>query len=135
MEHRLFPKSALASAALLAAIGGNAHAGAGIMVGLSHNFGGETGFTLKVLSTDRKDKFAAAVGVSYYPWAQTRSWGVDTSVGYTFRNGAVTLGYDWLNEKVQVGLGAANTKKTPAPAVVPAPPPASGPTGSCGPFF
>ncbi|MEX1165368.1 MAG: hypothetical protein WEK74_00575, partial [Hydrogenophaga sp.] len=75
MKHCLYPKSTLAAAALLAAISGNAHAGAGLMVGISHNFGGETGVTLKVLSTDRRDKLAGALGVSYFPWAPTQSWG------------------------------------------------------------
>lgn len=99
------------------------HAEPGVMVGVSHNFGGDTGITFKLLSTDRRDKLAAAVGVSYFPWAATQSWGFDTSVGYTFRRGALTVGYDWLNGQVQLGLGVANTKSKTSPVPAPAPAP------------
>lgn len=66
-------KTTLVCTAMLAALTGNANAGAGVMFGISHNFGGETGFTFKLLTTDRKDEFAGVVGVSYFPWAPTRS--------------------------------------------------------------
>ena len=118
-------KSLLATvvATVCSAVGMPAHAEPGVMLGISHNFGGDTGLTLKLLSTDRRDKVAAAVGVSYFPWATTRSWGFDTSVGYTFRHGALTVGYDWLNGQVQLGLGAANTKSKASPVPAPAPTP------------
>ncbi|MGM9426895.1 hypothetical protein [Hydrogenophaga sp. MI9] len=117
------PLLATVVATVCSAVGMPAHAEPGVMLGISHNFGGDTGITLKLLSTDRRDKLAAAVGVSYFPWAATRSWGFDTSVGYTFRHGALTLGYDWLNGQVQLGLGAANTKSKTSPVPAPAPAP------------
>ena len=112
------------------------------MVGVSHNFGGATGLTVKLLSTHRADKLAAAVGVSYFPGLGARAWGVDTGLGYTFQNGAVTQGYDWLHGQVQLALGAADTRSkkaviqprplpspqppvdSPSPAPTPAPAPA-----------
>lgn len=105
------------------------HAEPGVMVGISHNFGGDTGITFKLLSTNRRDKLAAAVGVSYFPWAATQAWGFDTGVGCTVRHGAFTIGYDWLNRQVQLGLGVANTKTkaSPVPSPVPAPTPAPTP--------
>ena len=123
MKHHGFPLKALPLAALLLACAGAARAEPGVMLGVSHNFGGDTGFTVKLLSTDRRDKLAAAVGVSYFPWAATQPWGFDTSVGYTFRRGALTVGYDWLNGQFQLGLGAANTKSKPSPVPAPAPAP------------
>ena len=92
------------SATLLCAVTA-AHAGPAVMVGISHNFGGGTGLTVKVLSTDRKNKPAAAVGISYFPGQTSGSqWGADVGLGYTFNHGALTLGYDWLNDQAQIGL-------------------------------
>lgn len=108
-------------AAAVAALSTTAQAEMGVMLGISHNFGGSTGITLKLLSTREQDRAALAAGVSYFPWASGRRWGLDTGLGYTFRDGAVTLGYDWLNSQVQLGLGAANTRGEPAPAPAPAP--------------
>ena len=91
-----------------------AYAEPGVMFGMSHNFGGSTGVTFKVLSTDRKERVAAALGLSYFPTQEPRAWGVDTSMGYTLHRGALTLGYDWLNEQMQLGLGVANTRSRAA---------------------
>lgn len=133
MKHHLPPKKTLALTALLLAMSTGVQADPGVMLGLSHNFGGATGITLKLLSTDRKDRVAAALGLSYFPGQESRAFGLDTSLGYTLQRGAVTLGYDWLNGQVQLGLGVANTRSravvVPAPApepevaVVPAPAP------------
>lgn len=120
-------KIVLPVAALLATLSGNANADALVMIGISYNFGGETGISFKVLSSERRDETVGAIGVTYFPGAKSRAWGVDTSVGHTFHNGAVTIGYDWLNEQVQASVGAANTKEEPAAAVAPVPAPAPAP--------
>lgn len=109
------------SATLLCAITA-AHAGPAVMVGISHNFGGATGVTFKVLSTERKNKPVLAAGVSYFPGqTEGQRWGADMGIGYTFNHGAITLGYDWLNEQAQLGLGWAKTRSAPNPAPAPAP--------------
>jgi hypothetical protein len=108
-------------ASLGAATVAPAHADPGVMVGISHNFGGATGITLKVLSTNRRDKLAGAIGVSYFPGLEEQPWGLDTSLGYTLDHGAVTLGYDWLHEQFQLGLGIANTRSKPVPPPPPTP--------------
>lgn len=107
-------------------LGGPVHAEPAVMIGISHNFGGATGVTFKLLSTRERNQAALAAGITYFPGASGSAWGADVGVGYTFRHGAVTLGYDWLNEQIQLGLGAANTKArnvvvepTPAPAPEP----------------
>lgn len=126
----------------LLATGSAAMAGPTLMVGISHNFGGATGITVKLLSTNKEDKAAVAAGLTYFPRAQERRWGADVGLGYTFRNGALAFGYDWLNSQWQLSLGAANTRKPltappPAPETLPPPPPpppeGSGETGGCGP--
>jgi hypothetical protein len=48
----------------LLASGSAALAGPTLMLGVSHEFGGHTGITLKLLSTNRVDKAALALGVS-----------------------------------------------------------------------
>lgn len=98
----------IASAIGLVSVG--AQADAGYMLGISHNFGGTTGITFKVLSTDQKDKWAFAAGVSYFPWQSRSRLGLDVGAGYTFNNGALTAGYDLLNSQPQVALGYANAK-------------------------
>ena len=107
--------------------GSQAHAEPGVMIGISHNFGGSTGITLKLLSTREKNRAALAAGVSYFPWTEGGAWGADVGLGYTFHQGAVSLGYDWINSQVQLSAGFANTKGTPPPAPVPSPPPPPAP--------
>ena len=118
-------------ATLVASLGSTAglpaHAEPGVMIGISHNFGGSTGVTLKLLSTRQKDKAVLAAGVTYFPWAAGSPWGADVGLGYTFDKGVVTFGYDWLNQQFQLGLGAANTQSSPAPAPAPAPLPTQAP--------
>ena len=100
----------------LFATGSAAMAGPMLMVGISHNFGGGTGFTIKLMSTNQEDKTAAAVGITYFPGATDRRWGADVGVGHNFRNAAVTVGYDWLNRQWQVSAGVANTSRPDDPA-------------------
>lgn len=71
MKHTLPPTKRFALSALTLVLSGAAHADPGVMFGVSHNFGGATGVTVKVLSTDRKDKPALALGLSYFPGLAT----------------------------------------------------------------
>lgn len=102
-----------------------AMAGPGVLVGISYNFGGSVGLTLKVLSSKEEDHAVAAVGVSYFPMSKERKLGLDVGAGYTFKNGAVTIGWDFLGQQAQVGLGYLKTKdERPAPAAAATPAPA-----------
>lgn len=90
--------------------------------GLTYNLGApvtDLGFSVKVLSTDKEDKGAVDLGISYFPFANEGKFGIDAGAGYLFNNGAVTLGWDFLNMKPQVGVGYVNTKedKQPAPPI------------------
>ena len=114
----------------------SAYAGPGLFLGVSYNFGGSFGVSLKVLSTNREHRGAVAAGVSYFP--STRKFGADAGVGYLFNNGAVTGGWDFLNSTPTFGLGFVNTKSRdtvvppPAAPVVPPPAPPAPPVGSGG---
>jgi hypothetical protein len=118
-------------AALVATLGSTAgpaaYAEPGVMIGISHNFGGSTGITLKLLSTREKNKAALAAGITYFPWATGSAWGADVGLGYTFNRGALTVGYDWLNNQFQLSLGAANTRRNPPPPAPPVSAPAPAP--------
>ena len=107
-----------------------AQAGAGVMVGVSYNFGGTAGITFKVLSTDRVDRAAAVVGVTYFPSQTQNPWGLDAGLGYNAKRATVSLSYDFLNQAPQLSLGLNNAKDKPttqAAAPVPAPAPAPTP--------
>lgn len=100
----------------------NAHAGAAFMFGISHNFGGDTGVTFKILSSDKRDKPVLAAGVSFFP----KGVGFDVGVGYNFTRTTVTFGRDLLRERYQLAWGVSSTRcppAPPAPAPVAAPPP------------
>jgi hypothetical protein len=88
-----------------------ASADPGVMLGVSYNFGGTPGLTLKVLSSDQRDRAVAAVGVSYFPLASAQRLGVDLSGGYNFRHGAATVGWDFLNRRVQGAVGWSDTRE------------------------
>jgi hypothetical protein len=101
---------------LLAGLTSAAQAEPALMLGISHNFGGATGLTFKVLSTRERNKPALALGLSYFPGAGEARWGLDTGLAYTFDRAALALGYDWFNQQTQLSVGAANTRQpTPAP--------------------
>jgi hypothetical protein len=106
----MFTRQLLLSAVLL--FGATAAmASPGLMVGISYNFGGNVGFTVKALTSNKQDKGVAAVGVSYFPTAVASKFGVDVSAGYNFKHGSVTAGWDFLNDRIQVGAGYVNTIK------------------------
>jgi hypothetical protein len=54
--------------------GSTAFADPAVMLGVSYNFGGVPGITLKLLSTNREDKAALAVGMSYAPGLAASPW-------------------------------------------------------------
>lgn len=99
----------------LLASGSAAMAGPALMLGVSHDFGGETGITLKLLSTNRQERGALALGVSYAPGRESSPWSWDAGLAYNFKSVTLVLGYDWGPKQVQISLGAANLK-APRPA-------------------
>jgi hypothetical protein len=102
-------KKLLATTLLLAATSA-AIAEPALMLGVSYNFGGATGITLKLLSTNREEKAALAVGVSYAPGREVSRWSWDTGVAYNFKSTALVLSYDWVPGETQLSFGAANLK-------------------------
>jgi hypothetical protein len=85
-----------------------------VMVGLSFDFGRDTleegiGLTVKGISSNQPDHFVGGAGVSYFPFAKDRMFGIDASAGYTFDNGAVMGGLDVLNMQPQLSAGWADT--------------------------
>ena len=88
------------------------------MVGIAFNFGGKIskeslGLTVKILSSDRQDRFVAAAGVTYFPWAPNK-FGLDIGGGYNFDKVTALVGYDLLNKKPQASIGYTNTYKPEA---------------------
>ena len=104
----------------LAAMSVTAHADVGVMVGIGYTFGGGgPAITLKALSSDSKDEAVVAAGASFYPLSANK-FGLDLGVGYHFDDAAVTLGWDFLQNGVQGGIGWANTQNdNPAPVAAP----------------
>lgn len=80
-----------------------------VMVGFSMNFGGgekpALGLTAKILSSDRVNETVGAAGVTYF---FDGYWGLDAGIGYTFDGSAITLTYDFLNERPQLSAGWAD---------------------------
>jgi hypothetical protein len=102
----------------------------GLLAGISYNFGGSVGFTIKALSSDHQDEPVASIGLSFFPWSETHKFGLDLGGGYVFEDEAVTIGWDALSEQWQVSAGYIhgddNNKRwplLPKPVVTPPPPP------------
>lgn len=88
-------------------------------VGLTYNFNGGIGLSLKVLSTNKEDSGVVSGGVSYYPL--TNKFGVSLGAGYVVKNGAATLEWDFINNTPIVNVGYAKTKDeetTPSPQII-----------------
>ena len=96
---------------------------AGFMFGISHNIGGDTGVTFKILSSDRRNRPVLAAGVSFFP-GEGRRIGLDVGVGYNFRQTTVTFSRDLLMEQFQLAWGVASRRCPPAPVPPAAPAPA-----------
>ena len=84
-----------------------------------------------MVSDDEEDKAVGAIGLSYFPQAANKL-GVDVSVGYTFDDGLVTLGYDILNKQPQIGLGYMDTEEKEKKKAAPADPPPADNNGDGG---
>lgn len=100
-------------AAILSIFAAGAQADTGVMIGVAYNFSGQAslnnlGFTAKILTSDKEDKWVAALGATLYPWS-AQMFGVDVSGGYNFEDSAVLIGYDFLKGAPQISGGWANT--------------------------
>jgi hypothetical protein len=105
-------------------VGSVSQADPGVFVGVSYDFTGKSsgvGISLKALSTRKEDKAAVAAGVTYFPLANENNFGVDLSAAYVFKNGAVTVGWDFVNKVPQAGVGYVNTKDDDKSRPPPAP--------------
>lgn len=85
-----------------------------IMVGVAYNLNGKAsldnlGFTAKVISSNKENKWVGALGATFYPWS-AKQFGVDLSVGRNFENSSALVGYDFLKNEPLLGAGWANTK-------------------------
>ena len=99
-----------------------AMAGVGFMAGIQYDFGKGSfdqsfGITAKALTSNRPNQFVGAAGATFFPFADSK-FGIDADVGYTFDNGAVLGGYDFLNNSVDVAGGWADTKKHHHPVMI-----------------
>lgn len=113
-------------AAILSVLAAGAQADAGVMLGVSYSFSGPAsvnslGFTAKVLSSNEKDKWVGALGVSFYPWSD-KKLGLDISGGYNFEDSAVLVGYDFLKGAPQISGGWSNTDDDNGNRLRPPPP-------------
>jgi hypothetical protein len=105
-------KTAAATAVVLVLSQVPAYAESSVMLGLSLNFGGgesKLGATAKILSDNRPKKVVGAAGVTYF--FDDGSIGLDAGIGYTFKGGATTFTYDFLNQSPQLSIGLANIKE------------------------
>jgi len=102
-------------AAALGVVTLSAQADPGYMVGISYALDGQAsvknlGFTGKVLTSDKEDKWVGAAGVSVYPWAD-RKLGLDLGGGYNFDRSAAIISYDFLQAKPQISGGWSDTDR------------------------
>lgn len=86
-----------------------AHAGPGVMFGVNFSMNSGFGVSVKVLSSDRENRTVGSLGTTYYP--ATNRVGVDLGVGRTFDSGAVTVGWDIINNAPQASVGYVNTRR------------------------
>jgi len=109
-----------------------ASADPGVFFGVVYAFGagGGPGVSLKVLSTNKEDHAVVGAGATFYPFAQANRFGLDAEAGYLAKDFAATVGWDFLQNGVQIGAGYVNTKNdsnsTQAAPLVP--PSGPGPT-------
>ncbi len=93
---------------LFTGLSGSTFADPTYMAGITYNFGGNIGFTFKILSDDAKSKVVGVVGGTYYPFSK-KQFGFDAGAGYTFDNAAATVSWDFIQQSIQVGVGYADT--------------------------
>jgi hypothetical protein len=104
-------KTLLAASLSVFAMG--AYADPGYMLGVSYSLDGQAsmknlGFSAKILTSDREDKWVGAAGVSLFPWAD-RKLGLDVGGGYTFEDSTALVSYDFLQAKPLVSYGWTDT--------------------------
>lgn len=105
-------KKLLSTTALtLIFLNGPAAADLTFMFGISMNFGsGQApayGITSKVLTGNQKNKVVGAAGATYF-FDQGGYFGLDAGIGYTLKDSAITLTYDFLNNRPQLSAGWAD---------------------------
>jgi len=113
-------KKALLPIGIMVLLASPAMADPGAFFGITYNFSGSVGLSLKVLSNNKEDRGVVGAGVSYFP--MTNKFGLDASAGYLFQNGEVTAGWDFLQNSPQVGIGFVNTKSSSNNPPPPPPP-------------
>jgi len=96
--------------ASLLTISASVMADTGVFVGIVYDFGpkSDLGFSAKLVSDDEEDQLVGTLGFSYFPTASYKL-GADIGLGYTYKNGLVTAGYDVFNKKPQFGIGYMDT--------------------------
>lgn len=98
----------------------------GVFLGIGYTFGekGGLGLTLKVTSTKKEDRLAAAAGITWYPRNNATPIGFDLGAAYVFDNGVVGLGWDFLHSpQFWMGVGDTDDKRSagPSPGIPEAP--------------
>ena len=81
------------------------------MFGVTYNFNGGFGLSLRVVSSNEEDKPVLSAGVSYYPMTEKFTFGLGG--GYVFKNGAATLEWDFLNSMPEFSFGYVDTEDEP----------------------
>jgi hypothetical protein len=119
------PKHTAIAAALCGLFALPASADPGVFLGLAYTFGdkGGPGITLKVTSSKKEDRLAAAIGVTWYPNDKIQPIGFDVGAAYLFDNWALAAGWDFLHSPQISVLGGDTSKAAPAPSVGPIPGP------------
>lgn len=82
-------------------------------LGLTYSFGGANsgkfGVTARVFSSDKKEEWVAAAGVTYY-LSGGSDIGLDVGAGYSFDNVGVVIGFDLLQATPVGSVGWSDTK-------------------------
>ena len=82
-----------------------------VVGGITYHFGNgsdiakNAGATIKILSSGKDNKAVIGAGVTYYPWAEDKKFGIDVSAGYNKKHTSVMAGWDFLQNQPTVSLG------------------------------
>ena len=85
------------------------------MLGITYNFNGGIGLSLRVVSSNEENNPVLSGGVSYYPVTNQFTFGLGG--GYVFKNGAATLEWDFINSTPEFSFGYVNTKDDAVPII------------------
>lgn len=110
-------------ALFLGTLAAGPQADTGVMVGVDYSFTGQAslknlGFTAKLLSSNKEDKWVGALGATLYPWSD-KSLGLDLSGGYNFQDSSILIGYDFLKGTPLISGGWTNTDDDDPPPLLP----------------